>query len=175
VTGCVAVIEVDWSNTAWGAAGPGAENLARTAARLALMRGMNEAGIVPQGRIELSIILTDDAEQRRLNRDWRGVDRSTNVLAFPAWEPGAPAPSDAPVLLGDVVLAFETVAREAEEQGKSLADHLSHLVVHGVLHLLGYDHGTDSEAAAMETLETSILARLGVADPYRRTISSSKA
>jgi len=170
VTEPAAAIEVDSPHAAWGAVCPDAENLARTAARLALTRVMNEAGTVPQGLIELSIVLTDDAEQRRLNRDWRGVDRATNVLAFPAWEPGAPTPPNAPVLLGDVVLAFETVAREAEEQGKSLADHLSHLIVHGVLHLLGYDHGADAEAAAMETLETSILARLGVADPYRRTI-----
>ena len=79
-------------------------------------------------------------------------------------------PRDAPLLLGDVVLAFETVAREADEQDKPLADHFSHLIVHGVLHLLGYDHASDMEAVEMERLETSILAELGVADPYRGTM-----
>jgi probable rRNA maturation factor len=117
-------------------------------------------------RVELAVVLANDVEQRGLNRDWRGIDRPTNVLSFPAWEPRAPAPPGAPLLLGDVVLALETVAREAEAQGKPFADHLSHLVVHGVLHLLGYDHQTEIEAGVMETLETSILAGLGVADPY---------
>jgi probable rRNA maturation factor len=121
-------------------------------------------------RFELSVILTGDAEQRRLNRCWRGIDRSTNVLAFPAWEPGAPGPPDAPTLLGDIVLAFETVMREADERRLTPADHLAHLVVHGVLHIFGYDHRTDVEAAAMEAEETVILASLGVADPYRCTM-----
>jgi len=165
-----AAITVDLRGAAWVPACPDAERVAGSAARIALAAGTTAAGIAPQTPIELSIILTDDAEQRRLNRSWRGVDRPTNVLAFTGWEPGSPAPPDAPVLLGDVVLAFETVKREAEEQDKSFGDHLSHLVVHGVLHLLGYDHGTDAEAAAMETLETSILANLGVADPYRSTM-----
>ncbi len=84
--------------------------------------------------------------------------------------PGAAIPPGAPLLLGDVVLAFETAAREADEQGKPLSDHLSHLIVHGVLHLLGYDHATEAEAVAMELLETSILASLGVPDPYRGTM-----
>jgi probable rRNA maturation factor len=121
-------------------------------------------------RVELGIRLADDAEQRRLNRDWRGIDLPTNVLAFPAWEPGAGVPEGAPWLLGDLALAYETVAREAQQQDKAFADHFRHLVVHGVLHLLGYDHATDVEAAQMEALETSILAELGVADPYRRTM-----
>jgi probable rRNA maturation factor len=115
----------------------------------------------------VSIVLTDDAEQRRLNRTWRGADAPTNVLAFPL---AGAAPPGAPVLLGDVVLAFETVAREAAEQKKPLADHLRHLVVHGVLHLLGFDHRTDTEAAIMEARETEILAGLGVPDPYGDTI-----
>ncbi len=165
-----AAIEVDLPGAAWAAACPDAERVARSAARVALASALTAAGIAPRTWIELSIVLTDDADQRNLNHRWRGIDRSTNVLAFPAWKPGSPVPRDAPVLLGDVVLAFETVEREAEEQDKSLADHLSHLIVHGVLHLLGHDHGTDAEAAAMEMLETSILASLGVADPYRGTM-----
>jgi probable rRNA maturation factor len=140
---------------------------ARGAARLALAEGLGRAAIVPAQRIEFCVVLTNDAEQRRLNRDWRGIDQPTNVLAFPAWDPGAPSPAEAPLLLGDIVLAYETVTREARDQRKPVADHFRHLVVHGVLHLLGYDHATRSEAILMETLETSILAGLGVADPYR--------
>lgn len=111
----------------------------------------------------VGVILTDDAELRRLNRDYRGKDASTNVLSFPM---GDAAPGG-PVMLGDVVLAFETVAREAGEQQKALPDHLRHLVVHGVLHLLGFDHETDAEAEVMERREREILAGLGVPDPYR--------
>jgi probable rRNA maturation factor len=114
------------------------------------------------GAAELSIVLTDDAEQRVLNRDWRGIDKSTNVLSFPQIEPFAPVSG----LIGDIILARETLAREAGEQGLSFEDHFSHLVVHGFLHLLGYDHLEDDEALAMEGLETQILASLGVADPY---------
>ncbi len=150
----------------WGVACPQAEQYARLAGRLALVRGMAAARLSLR-RPELGIRLTDDASQRRLNRDYRGLDRPTNVLAFSAWEPGEQVPPEAPLLIGDVVLAFETVAGEAAEQGKPLADHLRHLTVHGVLHLLGYEHRTPAEATAMETLETAILEVLGVPDPYR--------
>lgn len=102
-------------------------------------------------------MLTDDDEVRQLNARWRGQDKPTNVLSFPA--------GDA-VLLGDVVLAFETVEREAAAQGKRFGDHLSHLVVHGALHLIGYDHVKAGDAAAMEALERRVLAGLGIADPY---------
>lgn len=123
--------------------------------------------------IEIGIRLTDDAESRALNQRYRGVDAPTNVLSFPmtACAPGAPPPplpSDLPLALGDVVLAFETVRAEAGAQGKTLADHLGHLVVHGVLHLLGHDHRDDAEALAMEQLETAVLAGIGVADPYTK-------
>jgi probable rRNA maturation factor len=114
---------------------------------------------------ELSIVLADDALLHELNGKWRGIDKPTNVLAFAA-ESGE-TPADAPRLLGDVVIAFETVAREAETQGKPLADHLRHLVVHGVLHLLGWDHEGQAEAEQMEALEVAILQRLEVPDPYR--------
>lgn len=156
---------------AWSAACPEAEEVARAAARAAVTRGAAAASVALPARVELAVVLGGDAEQQRLNRDWRGIDRPTNVLAFSAWDPGVSMPRAAPVLLlGDVVLAFETVAREAAEQGRPLGAHLSHLVVHGVLHLIGFDHQTDSEAAVMEALETSILAEFGVADPYRCTI-----
>lgn len=112
---------------------------------------------------ELSVTLSDDAAVRELNAKWRSKNSATNVLTFPAFDPDEMA--DAP-MLGDVILAFETVDREAREEGKSLSDHVTHLVVHGVLHLFGYDHLDDEEAEEMEALETRALARLGVADPY---------
>jgi probable rRNA maturation factor len=139
---------------------PAIERLCRDTARAAL------AGVAAdRGETELSLVLTDDAAIRALNRDWRGQDRPTNVLSFPS---GATRPApEAPLLLGDVVLAFETVAREAAAQGKPLADHVRHLIVHGVLHLLGYDHEIEAEAEHMEAAEKRILAGLGVPDPYR--------
>ncbi len=136
----------------------GLEGRAEAAARAAIAA----AGAPLAGAAELSIVLTDDAEQRTLNRDWRGIDKPTNVLSFPQLPPFAPLAG----LMGDVVLARETLAREAAEQGLGLADHFTHLVVHGVLHILGYDHLEADEALAMERLETQILASLGVADPY---------
>jgi probable rRNA maturation factor len=113
-------------------------------------------------RAELAVVLTDDAAIRLLNRDWRGVDAATNVLSFPTKRVG-----DGPPLLGDIVLAYETVAREAHRDGKPFAHHLAHLAVHGFLHLNGYDHGRADEAATMERLERAILRRLDIGDPYR--------
>lgn len=134
------------------------ETLAETAVRAALAGA--KARIT--GATEVTVVFTDDAEQQELNRTWRQIDKSTNVLSFPQLEPGA----DVSGLLGDITLARETVAREAAEQGVTLEDHACHLIVHGLLHLLGYDHLADDEALAMETLETQILAGLGIADPY---------
>lgn len=119
------------------------------------------------GRAEVTIVLTDDAEVRRLNRAYRGIDKPTNVLSFgDDWNGQGHVPG-APVILGDVILAYETIAAEAAAQGKTLSDHTCHLVVHGVLHLLGRDHQTLRDARAMEAIETDILAGLGIADPYR--------
>lgn len=168
----ICTIDVTSVCAAWKQVCPAAESLVRSAAELALMRGAAASGLMWHGHVELSVILADAAEQHRLNRDYRGVDASTNVLAFPAWEPGTSLPAGAPVLVGDVVLALETLAREAAEQNKPVADHLRHLVVHGVLHLLGYDHLTQTETMVMEALEGSILAELGVRDPYRATTPS---
>jgi probable rRNA maturation factor len=114
------------------------------------------------GAAELSILLTDDAEQRELNGQWRGKDTATNVLSFPQIEPFGPVTG----LLGDITLARETLIREAKEQGVTFEAHFTHLVVHGFLHILGYDHLTDEEALHMEGLETQILASLGVENPY---------
>ena len=111
---------------------------------------------------ELSIVLTDDDEQQDLNKQWRGIDKPTNVLSFPQIEPFGAVSG----ILGDIVLARETLEREAVELEKPLADHFTHLVVHGFLHILGYDHVDDGDALAMETLETQILASLDIPDPY---------
>lgn len=160
------LVDVSAPCTDWLAVCPEAEALAEAAARAAFSpsRAM-------RGRVSvLGVVLSDDAEQRRLNRDYRGQDKPTNVLSFALADPDKPVPDGMPVLLGDVVLAFETVAREAAEQEKPLADHLRHLVVHGVLHLLGCDHETEEEAADMEAREVGILRGLGVADPYRDTM-----
>ena len=111
---------------------------------------------------ELSIRIVDTPEGRALNRDYRGKDYATNVLSFPAELP----PGVALPLIGDLAICAPVVAREAAEQGKAPRDHWAHMTVHGVLHLLGYDHMEDAEAEAMEALETRILAGLGIADPY---------
>lgn len=113
---------------------------------------------------ELSLLFTDDAQIAELNRGWRGKDKATNVLSFPAFEiaPGDPLPA----MLGDIVLAFETISSEAVLEEKPFEHHLRHLIVHGMLHLLGYDHETDEEAEEMEALERRILAGLAIPDPY---------
>jgi probable rRNA maturation factor len=116
--------------------------------------GMTDAA----GGKELAIMLCDDAAMRQLNGRWRGRPEPTNVLSFPA--------ARGSETLGDIAIAYETTAREAETEGKPFAEHLAHLAVHGFLHLLGYDHQSDAEAAAMERLEVAILARLNVPDPY---------
>lgn len=125
------------------------------------------------GPPEISVLLTDDTHIRELNRIWRDKDKATNVLSFPALDDDLPPPPPGePVLLGDVVLAFETVEREALAEAKPLRDHVAHLLVHGTLHLLGYDHEEPDEADAMERRETEILATLGVPDPYRGELAA---
>ena len=116
---------------------------------------------------ELAVMLTDDTGIRTLNNNWRHIDKPTNVLSFPALQPeGAPRPGDAPRMLGDIAIAYQTTRREADDEGKPFDHHLSHLAVHGFLHLIGYDHETDAEADAMEDLERRILSRLGIPDRY---------
>ncbi|GAB4376512.1 MAG: hypothetical protein Kow00114_40220 [Kiloniellaceae bacterium] len=162
-------IAVSLHDAAWLDACADLEEQARAAASAALVQVRAEGAAAAAGPLEVSLVFTDDAEQRVLNRDYRLKDSATNVLSFPNMDDpdmAAAVPAGQPRLLGDVVLARETVLREAAEQGKSLADHMTHLVVHGVLHLAGYDHQDAAEAAAMEALERRILAGLGVADPY---------
>ena len=143
----------------WLRALPNAEQICCAATELAL----RDAELASEA--EVSIVLTDDAEVRALNRDWRGQDKPTNVLSFPG-DLGSATPG-VPALLGDVVIALETVQREvAAGEAASLSDHLAHLVVHGVLHLVGHDHEDDAEAEEMERRETALLKQLGVPDPY---------
>jgi probable rRNA maturation factor len=132
--------------------------LAETAVREALKQSKAKV----KGAAELSILLTDDAEQRELNKQWRGKDSPTNVLSFPQIEPFGPVVG----ILGDIILARETLEREAAELEKPFSEHFSHLVVHGFLHILGYDHLEEQDALVMEALETQILASLGIPDPY---------
>jgi len=115
---------------------------------------------------EIAVMLTDDAAIRALNKDFRGIDKPTNVLSFPAPELDGAGEDDAPRALGDIAIAYETLRREADEEAKPFLHHLSHLAVHGFLHLIGYDHETDDEAEKMEALEVEILAQLGIPDPY---------
>lgn len=120
---------------------------------------------------EVAVLLADDPAIRELNRVWRGKDEATNVLSFPAPAlSSSPLPADMPDAplrpFGDIVLAYETVKREAATEGKTIDAHLTHLAVHGMLHLLGYDHENDRDAETMESRERTILAKLGFADPY---------
>ncbi len=127
-----------------------------------MLEALKQSKAKIKGAAELSILLTNDEEQHELNKQWRGKDSSTNVLSFPQIEPFGPVVG----ILGDITLARETLEREAVDQGVSFADHFIHLVVHGFLHILGYDHMNDEEALQMESLETQILASLGIEDPY---------
>jgi probable rRNA maturation factor len=116
---------------------------------------------------EVAVMLTDDATIRTFNKDFRGIDKPTNVLSFPAPEMDtADDEAPAPRALGDIAIAYETLRREADEEAKPFLHHLSHLAVHGFLHLIGHDHESDAEAEEMEALEVEILAQLGIPDPY---------
>jgi probable rRNA maturation factor len=137
---------------------PGAAAKVRRAARQAVAM----AGVPVMPGAEIAVLLTDDARMRAVNQQWRAKDKPTNVLSFP----GAPPERIAKALfLGDIILAFETTAAEAAAEEKPLDHHMMHLVVHGVLHLLGYDHMTSGDAERMESLESAILASLDVPDP----------
>lgn len=134
---------------------------ARGAFRIAAADGWRTVA----SRLDFAVALIDDRAMRRLNHDFRGCPKPTNVLSFATLDGGKPVPG-MPFHLGDIALAFGVIAVEARRQRKTVNDHLSHLVVHGVLHLLGYDHETEADAARMETLERVALAGMGIADPY---------
>jgi probable rRNA maturation factor len=154
---------------------------AHRSAKAVLHRAIGEAACVSAPGGEVAVLLTDDAAMRTLNRKWRSKDAPTDVLSFPASDNNVaptralaaparskrpPNRSPAPSLLGDIVIAYETVEREALAEHKPFAHHLAHLAVHGYLHLVGYDHQANDQAQKMEALESEILARLSVPDPY---------
>jgi len=156
----------DWpGGTDWPA-------IADRAARAAIAATPHAALLTGAAMIELSIRLTDDGEVQALNRDYRGKDKPTNVLSFPMLQPDlidavTRNSDDGEVLLGDIALAHGVCAAEAAGRGLALADHATHLVIHGTLHLLGYDHGEDAAAQAMEKIEQDVLRGLGLHDPYQ--------
>jgi probable rRNA maturation factor len=158
-------VDIRMAAGAWLEALPDVEALVRIAAEAAWRTERRDPASAA-GPVEISVLLADDATVRELNHRHRGEDRPTNVLSFPAG-PDIPGAPPSPLLIGDVVLACETVATEAVARNRSMADHLRHLVIHGVLHLAGYDHKRAADAENMERLEKEVLAGLGVADPYR--------
>jgi len=162
----------------WEAVVADVEQRIETAARTAF-DAAERPSVLDGAPAEMSLVLADDALVQTLNRDYRDKDKPTNVLSFALLDDLDDTDDDLardegmPILIGDVILAFETVQREAREQDKSVGDHLTHLVIHGVLHLLGYDHLSDPDADRMERLETSILARMGIADPYSANLAQA--
>ena len=153
------MLEVDVDDEAWALL-PDAVRLAETAA--AATFGKLDMDLSDK---TLAIVLSDDDSVAELNGQWRNKPKPTNVLSFPA-DGSMPVPPGQPRPLGDIILASGVVQAEARDQGKRLQDHFSHLVVHGILHIMGYDHIEDEQAEQMESLETEILASLGIADPY---------
>ena len=158
-------VQISIEEGAW----PSEERLAEMSARVLgeaadYLRKMEKQPFPKTGAPEVSLVFTSDAEIRGINAEWRSQDKPTNVLSFPAF-PLTPGKMPGP-MLGDIIFAEETLTREAGELGKSFDDHLTHLMVHGFLHLFGYDHIEDEEAEKMEGLETRILAELGLSDPY---------
>lgn len=148
-------VEIDVQSPLW-AQQPSAEQTVRAA--IAAAAALSTSGG------EVSILLTDDSAVRILNRDWRGIDKPTNVLSFPS--PKNLAQGEA-AILGDIVIAYETLKRESDDEDRDFLHHLTHLTVHGYLHLLGYDHQTDAEAAAMEALESKIMTHMQLPDPWQ--------
>ena len=148
-------IDIQIASMLWNGQ-PSAEQTVRDAIAAA-------AAALPKTSGEVSVVLTDDAAIRALNRDWRGIDKSTNVLSFPASKTKA---GDGNAMLGDIVIAYETLVQQCDDENRAFLHHLSHLTVHGFLHLIGYDHQNDAEADEMEGLETKIMASLKMPDPY---------
>ena len=154
----ILTLDIVVDHAPWRDEGDGLEQ----ALRKAICAGLESAGV--DDAVELSILLADDARQRRLNADHRGIERPTNVLSFP--QDAAALPGEARHL-GDISLAHGVIAAEAAAEGKTIGDHTAHLAIHGLFHLLGYDHEDAPAAAQMEALEVATLARLGIADPYQ--------
>lgn len=165
-------IAISIPHGAWLRRVPDARARCRRLARAALVAGGASDRLVPGQSAELSLMLGDDDLLHQLNRDYRGQNKPTNVLSFAALDAGELSVKQPVIALGDVAIAYETTVAEARQQGKTLSAHLSHLVVHGVLHLLGYDHLKKAQAEEMETLETDVLARFGISDPYLARVAA---
>lgn len=150
----------------WRRSWPSAVGRSRGAARAVLEFAPMPSISANHRAVELTIVLADDQAVRRLNRQYRGIDKPTNVLSFGGADRRPGNAVGVPMILGDVILARETVTSEAAAQGKTVSDHATHLVAHGVLHLLGHDHEFAREADAMEAVEIDVLAKLGVPNPY---------
>lgn len=163
-------VDIDVDEGAWAQAIADLRGRTETAVAAALTAARRTVSLPDE--LEVSVLLTADARQRSLNKDFRGKDAPTNVLSFPAFEDGAPKfPAGQALAIGDISLAYETMTREAEMQGLPIDAHFTHLLVHGTLHLLGFDHENAQEAERMEGLETEILAGLGIADPYADSVA----
>ncbi len=159
---------VDIADPMWTSTLPGLEELADIAVQHAIVHAAPAYIGIP-GTVEIGVTFADDDRMRQLNGQYRGKDKPTNVLSFPLLHADAPPPMGTTILLGDVVLGLQTILREAAETGKSVAAHTQHLIVHGVLHLLGHDHEADRDAELMEAMEIKILDEIGVANPYMIT------
>lgn len=158
-------VDVVINHAAWESVNIPLEDFAQDVINLTLsMAELSEE--LAERDIEVCVVLTGDAEIHALNRDFRGMDKPTNVLSFATLDSDEIVPADIPFPLGDVIIAWETMQHEALEQHKEFLDHLRHMMVHGTLHLLGYDHMDDAEAAVMESLEILILEKMNVENPY---------
>lgn len=162
-------IDISLADDRWATALPAVETLAEKALHAAFEKIEKPDSLIAADRVEVCLSFTNDAEIHQLNRQYRGKDKPTNVLSFPQQSLGfATLAPGQPLFLGDIVLALETIENEAKTAGITVEAHAAHLVVHGLLHLLGYDHENDADAQMMENTETEILEFLGYPDPYSR-------
>lgn len=163
-------IDITISEPEWGQSFIDVEEIAREAMDITLRMAVLPR-IIEDKPLEASIVLANDDLIQVLNREYRKMDKPTNVLSFASLDSKDPVPASGPFPIGDVILSYQTIDREAKEQGKFFKDHFIHMVVHGTLHLVGYDHQTEDEATNMETLEIRILEKMNVQNPYMDNLS----
>lgn len=164
------IIDVTVSEPEWNASFLDVEEVARNAVQLTL-KIARLPPVMKSRDFETSIVLANDDLIQVLNREYRDMDKPTNVLSFATIDSDDPLPEEGPFPLGDIILSYQTIDREAREQGKFFKDHFTHMVIHGTLHLIGYDHQTEDEANIMETLEIRILGKLNIQNPYMENFS----
>lgn len=163
-------IDVSISEPEWSASFLDVEDIARRVTEITLRNAVLPNFLVAKD-LEISVVLANDDLVQILNREYRKMDKPTNVLSFAAIDAQEPIPTDGPFPLGDIILSYQTIDREAKEQGKFFKDHFTHMIVHGTLHLIGYDHETEDDATIMETLEIRILEKMHVQNPYLDNVS----